>query len=93
MDEQMREKFEAWAKGRGYIARKDAGEYIDFDTRQAWPVWQAAALSQPAAAKGQTINGNCQRLLMNEGKPYPRTCKVCGLFGPCHYGPQPKATP
>ena len=52
----------------------------------------AAALSQPAAAKGQSIGGRCQRHLMNEGKPYPRTCAVCGL-GPCHYGVQQKTTP
>ena len=43
MDEQMREKFEAWAKDREYDTKKFAGEYEDFDARQAWFVWQAAA--------------------------------------------------
>lgn len=27
----------------------------------------------------------CQQVLMNEGKPYPRTCALCGL-GPCQKG-------
>ena len=43
MDEQLREKFEAWAKDREYDTKKFAGEYEDFDARQAWFVWQAAA--------------------------------------------------
>ena len=29
----------------------------------------------------------CQRELMIAGnKPYPRTCELCGLFGPCRKG-------
>lgn len=27
---------------------------------------------------------NCQHELMAAGKPYPRSCQTCGLFGQCH---------
>jgi hypothetical protein len=30
---------------------------------------------------------NCQRHLRAQGKPYPRTCKECGLLGPCRVVP------
>ncbi len=26
---------------------------------------------------------NCNKVLREKGKPYPRTCKVCGLFETC----------
>jgi hypothetical protein len=29
--------------------------------------------------------GDCQRELRAAGKPYPRTCPTCGLFGPCKF--------
>lgn len=29
-------------------------------------------------------SGQCQKVLMRAGQPYPRTCAVCGL-GPCHF--------
>jgi hypothetical protein len=28
---------------------------------------------------------NCQKYLMTQDKPYPRTCAECGLSGPCKY--------
>lgn len=28
----------------------------------------------------------CQRELMKMGRMYPRTCELCGLFGPCKKG-------
>jgi hypothetical protein len=28
----------------------------------------------------------CQKELQAAGKAYPRTCQLCGLFGPCHKG-------
>lgn len=73
-------------------ALRDAVAALGGITSNNVPESVRAALSQPAAQE-ETIGGECQRLLMNEGKPYPRTCAVCGLFGPCHYGPQSKATP
>lgn len=27
----------------------------------------------------------CQNLLRDTGRPYPRTCEVCGVFGKCKY--------
>ena len=27
----------------------------------------------------------CQQMLKSAGLPYPRTCRTCGLFGPCRY--------
>lgn len=30
----------------------------------------------------------CRMKLMNAGKPYPRTCQKCGLFGSCTEGLQ-----
>lgn len=28
----------------------------------------------------------CNKTLQAEGKPFPRTCMICGLFGPCREG-------
>jgi hypothetical protein len=33
----------------------------------------------------------CQAKLMRAGKPYPKTCELCGLFGPCRFGLDQKA--
>lgn len=29
------------------------------------------------------VNERCQKVMRERGKPYPRTCYVCGLRGPC----------
>jgi hypothetical protein len=28
---------------------------------------------------------NCNKYLMTQDKPYPRTCAECGMSGPCKY--------
>lgn len=57
----------------------------------------AAAPTPPASEQQQTVQQphtvefvgkTCQRVLMAEGKPYPRTCAVCGLSGPCKSFPR-----
>lgn len=54
-------------------------------------------LTPPASEQQQTVQQphtvefvgkTCQRVLMAEGKPYPRTCAVCGLSGPCKSFPR-----
>jgi len=37
-----------------------------------------------ALGVGEYSAAGCNNQLRTEGKPYPRTCKVCGL-GPCHH--------
>lgn len=56
-----------------------------------------ASPTPPASEQQQTVlqphtvefvGKTCQRVLMAEGKPYPRTCAVCGLSGPCKSFPR-----
>jgi len=35
----------------------------------------------------------CQKHLREAGKAYPRTCSVCGLWGPCQFEPQANTAP
>lgn len=47
---------------------------------------QQQAVQQPHTV--EFVGKTCQRVLMAEGKPYPRTCAVCGLSGPCKSFPR-----
>jgi len=47
---------------------------------------QQQTVQQPHTV--EFVGKTCQRVLMAEGKPYPRTCAVCGLFGPCKSFPR-----
>ena len=40
-------------------------------------------VSQPAHEVLSDDLSKCQRTLMDAGKPYPKTCPVCGLGGKC----------
>lgn len=64
---------------------------------KVWADMLAAAPTPPASEQQQTVQQphtvefvgkTCQRVLMAEGKPYPRTCAVCGLSGPCKSFPR-----
>lgn len=37
-----------------------------------------------------SVGDDCQRMLREAGKPYPRTCRTCGLSGPCRHLPTEK---
>lgn len=52
------------------------GEMIDTMTVQPWMF-----------RKGVDGNDhtNCNEVLRGQGKGYPRTCKLCGITGPCKY--------
>lgn len=46
---------------------------------------QVSDLVQPKAEPPMVLGGgsSCNNILRASGKPYPRTCQACGVFGPC----------
>lgn len=52
----------------------------------------AKRLREMDAPKTQGVApANCNKRLKASGSPYPRTCRLCGIFGPCKFGEHPES--
>jgi hypothetical protein len=76
-----RERFEAWARGKGYnvVRTRDDGEYFEAPTVDAWAVWQAAI--QDGA--GAPLCSWSEDILVDGADHTTRDCQEPATIGLC----------